>query len=75
MNPCRDNRQNINTKNLAQTKHRGLADELEPFMFSPFDFTTHRLRRLVRIAVEDEQISVSKATEILNFRADDELGF
>ncbi len=40
--------------------------ESEPFGLKPFDFYADRLSRLVRRAVEEEKISISRAAEILN---------
>lgn len=38
----------------------------EPFGLKPFDFYADRLSRLVRRALEEEKISISRAAEILN---------
>ncbi len=38
----------------------------EPFGLRPFDFSADRLGRLVRRALEEEKISISKAAEIMN---------
>ncbi len=38
----------------------------EPDRLSPFEFTEDRLSRLVRRAIEEEQITMSRAAEILN---------
>lgn len=47
-------------------KEEPYAEGSEPFGLKPFDFTADRLGRLIRKALEQEQISISRAAEILN---------
>lgn len=64
-------------QNLYEAKYRkklSFKDEpflegSEPFGLKPFDFYADRLGRLVRKALEEEEISISRAAEILNLSA------
>ena len=47
-------------------KEEPFPEGSEPFGLKPFDFTADRLSRLVRKAIEQEQISISRAAEIMN---------
>lgn len=47
-------------------KEEPFPEGSEPFGLKPYDFTADRLSRLVRRALEEEQISISRAAEILN---------
>lgn len=47
-------------------KEEPFAEGSEPFGLKPFDFYADRLSRLVRRALEEDKISVSRAAEILN---------
>ncbi len=47
-------------------KEEPFPEGSEPFGLKPFDFYADRLCRLVRRALEEEQISISRAAEILN---------
>ncbi len=47
-------------------KEEPFPEGSEPFGLKPFNFYADRLSRLVRKAVEEEKISVSRAAEILN---------
>lgn len=47
-------------------KEEPLPEGSEPFGLKPFDFYADRLSRLVRKAVEEEKISISRAAEILD---------
>ncbi len=52
-------------KKLA-LKEEPFPEGSEPFGLKPFDFYAARLSRLVRQALEEEKISISRAAEILN---------
>ena len=56
-------------KNLT-FKDEAFGNESEPFGLKSFNFSTDRLSRLVRMAVETNQISVSRAAEILNLTSE-----
>jgi Zn-dependent peptidase ImmA (M78 family)/DNA-binding XRE family transcriptional regulator len=45
-----------------------LKNHYEPMQLDPIDFLEDRLKRLVRVALEKEEITVSRAAEILNIR-------
>jgi Zn-dependent peptidase ImmA (M78 family)/DNA-binding XRE family transcriptional regulator len=47
-------------------KEEPFPEGSEPFGLKPFDFYADRLGRLVRKAIEEELISISKAAEVLN---------
>jgi Zn-dependent peptidase ImmA (M78 family) len=47
-------------------KEEPFPERSEPFGLKPFDFYADRLSRLVRKAVEEEKISISRAAEILD---------
>ncbi|MDA3822962.1 MAG: ImmA/IrrE family metallo-endopeptidase [Bacteroidales bacterium] len=47
-------------------KDEPFPDGSEPFGLKPFDFYADRLSRIVRIALEEDQISISRAAEIMN---------
>ncbi len=47
-------------------KEEPFPEGAEPFGLKPFDFYADRLSRLVRKALEEDKISISRAAEILN---------
>jgi hypothetical protein len=51
-------------------KEEPFPEGSEPFGLKPFDFYADRLSRLVRKAVEEEKISISRAAEILNLSSE-----
>jgi Zn-dependent peptidase ImmA (M78 family)/DNA-binding XRE family transcriptional regulator len=51
-------------------KEEPFPEGSEPFGLKPFDFYADRLSRLVRKAVENERISISRAAEILNLSSE-----
>jgi Zn-dependent peptidase ImmA (M78 family)/DNA-binding XRE family transcriptional regulator len=51
-------------------KEEPFGDDSEPFKLKPFNFTADRLSRLVRNAIETDQISISRAAEILNLSSE-----
>ncbi len=51
-------------------KEEPFPEGSEPFGLKPFDFYADRLSRLVRKAIEDEKISISRAAEILNLSSE-----
>ena len=55
----------LKEKKLA-FKEEPFPEGSEPFGLKSFDFYADRLSRLVRRAVEEEKISISRAAEILN---------
>ena len=60
------------TRNLS-FKEEPFSEGAEPFGMNAIDFVGDRLSRLTRKAVEEEQISVSRAAEILDLSADEML--
>ncbi len=51
-------------------KEEPFPEGSEPFGLKPFDFNADRLSRLVRKAIEEEKISLSRAAEILNLSSE-----
>jgi hypothetical protein len=51
-------------------KEEPFPEGSEPFGLKPFDFYADRLSRLVRKAIENEKISISRAAEILNLSSE-----
>lgn len=51
-------------------KEEPFSEGSEPFGLKPFDFYADRLSRLVRKGVEEEQISIPRAAEILNLSSE-----
>ena len=65
-------------KNLYEAKYQKklafkeepFPEGSEPFGLKPFDFYANRLGRLVRKALEENQISISRAAEIMNLSSE-----
>ncbi len=57
----------LRLQQLYEVKYnKKLSFKEEPFGLKPFDFYANRLSRLVRQAVEEEKVSISRAAEMLN---------